>query len=71
MLASGSDNEFLLLLEYAIGIEGAQLVIVLLVLILNFIFTGIFRFSKKDWVQVISGIVLGMVIPMLIERWLW
>lgn len=71
MLASGSDNEFLLLIEYAIGIEGAQLVIVLAMLILSFIFTSIFRFSRKDWVQVISGIVLGMVIPMLINRWVW
>ncbi|MGJ8683319.1 MAG: HupE/UreJ family protein [Nonlabens sp.] len=71
MLASGSDNEFLLLLEYALGIEGAQLVIVLAVLVLNFLFTGLFRFSKKDWVQVTSGIILGMVIPMLIARWIW
>lgn len=71
MLASGTDNEILLLIEYALGIEGAQLVIVLGVLVLNFIFTTIFRFSMKDWIQVISGIVLGMVIPMIIERWIW
>lgn len=71
MLASGSDNEFLLLIEYALGIEGAQLVIVLGVLVFSFIFTSIFRFNRKDWIQVISGIVLGMVIPMLIERWIW
>lgn len=71
MLAAGTDNELLLLISYALGIEGAQLVIVLGVLVLNFVFTAVFRFSKKDWVQVISGIVLGMVIPMLIERWIW
>lgn len=71
MLASGADNEFLLLIEYALGIEGAQIVIVLGVLVLNFVFTGLFRFSKKDWVQIISSIVLGMVIPMLINRWIF
>ncbi len=71
MLASGSDNEFLLLLQYAIGIEGAQLVIVLVILMLSFVFTSLFRFSKKDWIQVTSGVILGMVIPMLIARWIW
>ncbi len=71
MLASGGENKILLLLEYALGIEMAQLVIVLLVLVFNFIFTAVFRFGRKEWVQVISGIVLGMVLPMLIERWMW
>jgi len=71
MLASGGENKLLLLLEYALGIEGAQLVIVLFVLLFNFIFTAVFRFGRKEWIQVISAIVLGMVIPMLIERWMW
>lgn len=71
MLASSGENKVLLLLEYAIGIEGAQIVIVLIALAFNFIFTSVFRFGKKEWIQVISGIVLGMVIPMLIARWMW
>ncbi|AZQ43509.1 HupE/UreJ family protein [Nonlabens ponticola] len=72
MLASGSDqNTLLLLLEFALGIEAAQLVIVLIVLTITFIFTGIFRFNKKEWTQIISAIILGIVIPMLIDRWIW
>jgi len=72
MLASGSDQSTLLLLgEFALGIEAAQLVIVLIVLILNFIFTGLFRFSKREWTQIISAIIFGIVIPMLIARWMW
>lgn len=72
MLAAGSDENTLLLLgEFALGIESAQLVIVLIVLILNFIFTSLFRFSKKDWTQIISAIIFGIVIPMLIARWMW
>ncbi len=72
MLAAGSDENTLLMLgEFALGIEAAQLVIVLIVLILNFIFTALFRFSKKDWTQIISAIIFGIVIPMLIARWMW
>jgi hypothetical protein len=60
-----------MLLEFALGIELGQLLVILVVIILNFIFTGIFRFNKKEWVQIISSIVLGMVIPLLIVRWIF
>ena len=63
------DNTILPLLEFALGIEIAQLIVVLLVLLLGFIFQTIFRFNKRDWVLVISSIVIGLVIPMLQRNW--
>tara|TARA_B100000809_G_scaffold266838_1_gene332060 strand:+ start:6221 stop:6799 length:579 start_codon:yes stop_codon:yes gene_type:complete len=63
------DNEILPLLEFALGVEFAQIIIVTLVLILSFIFQSIFRFNKKDWVLVVSSIVIGVVIPMLQNNW--
>jgi hypothetical protein len=60
-----------MLLEFALGIELGQLLVILVVIIFNFIFTGLFRFNKKEWVQIISSIVLGMVIPLLIVRWIF
>ena len=72
MLAFGTDqNLFLLLLKFALGIEGAQLMVVLAVLILNYIFTLLTSGSRKEWIQIVSSIILGIVIPMLIERWIW
>jgi hypothetical protein len=71
MLAAGAESKLLMLLEFALGIELGQLLVILVVIILNFIFTGIFRFNKKEWVQIISSIVLGMVIPLLIVRWIF
>jgi len=63
------DGAFLPLLEFALGIEFAQLIVVLLVLIISFVFQTIFRFNKRDWVLVVSAIVIGMVIPMLQRNW--
>lgn len=71
MLASGGENKLTLLAEFALGIEAAQLVIVLFILILNFLITSLFRFNKKEWTQIISAIVFGIIIPMLFERWPW
>jgi len=63
------DKEVLPLLEFALGIEIAQLIVVLIVLIFGFIFQTIFRFNKRDWVLVLSAIIIGLVIPMLQRNW--
>ena len=67
MISGG--NEILPLLEFALGVEIAQIIVVAAVLILNFLFQFIFRFSKRDWVLVISSIVIGVIIPMLQNTW--
>lgn len=67
MLAGASDSKFLLLLEFALGIEIAQVIIVFLVLFFGFLGQTIFRFSRRDWVMVTSAVVVGLVIPMLLN----
>ncbi|AFL80497.1 hypothetical protein Aeqsu_0996 [Aequorivita sublithincola DSM 14238] len=69
--ALDSDGGILPLLEFALGIEAAQIIVVMIILIIAFIFQSIFRFNKKDWVLVVSSLVIGMVIPMLIENWIF
>ncbi len=67
MFLGGSDNKLVLLLEFALGIELAQILVVFVVLLIGYIFQTIFRFSKRDWIMVISAIVVGLVIPMLLN----
>jgi uncharacterized membrane protein YfcA len=71
MLAKSADNIFLMLVEFALGIELAQILVVFVVLLLSFVVQNIFRFSKRDWVLVISSIVLGMTIPILADNWIF
>ena len=66
-LISASENKLLAILEIALGMEIGQLVIAFIVIFLSFLCQTIFRFSKRDWVMVISAIVLGFVLPMLIN----
>ena len=63
-----SENKLIKMLEFALGIELAQIIIVFVVLFLGFLCQTIFRFSKRDWVVVISAIVVGLLIPMLINN---
>jgi hypothetical protein len=69
--ALDSDSGILPLLEFALGIEAAQIIVVIIILIIAFIFQTIFRFNKRDWVLVVSSLVIGMVIPMLINNWIF
>jgi len=67
MFIGKSESKLEPLLEFALGIEIAQIIIVFVVLFIGFIGQTIFRFSKRDWMMVISAIVVGLVIPMLIQ----
>lgn len=67
ILLDENDNKLVLLLEFALGIEIAQVIIVFIILFLSFLMQTIFRFSKRDWVMVISSIVIGLVIPMILN----
>jgi len=66
-----TDGGAMPLLEFALGVELAQIIIVFIVLIFAFLFQTIFRFNKRDWVLVVSSIVFGMVIPMLVKNWIF
>ncbi len=67
ILVGRDDNKLLTLLEFALGIELAQVIIVFIVLFLGYLTQTIFRFSKRDWIMVVSAIVVGLVIPMLLK----
>jgi hypothetical protein len=72
MFAGQSENKVELLLEFALGIEIAQIIIVFVVLFLGFLFQTLFRFSRRDWVMVLSAIVIGLVLEILIRNdYLW
>ncbi len=66
-----SDAKLLPLLEFALGVELAQIVIVLLILMAGYIAQYFFRVKKRDWVLALSSIVIGIVIPMLSARKFW
>ena len=64
-LLGSNDSTLLSVIEFAIGIEIGQCIVVLFVLILSFIAQSIFRFSNRDWVLVISSIILGFISPLI------
>ncbi len=68
ILLDDGDDKLIPLLEFALGIEFAQIVIVLLVLVFGHVFQYVFKLKKKLWIVLISIVVILRIIPMLIER---
>ena len=71
ILDTNTKDKLMPLLEFALGIEAAQVIVVLAVLILSFIVQGFFRFSKRDWILITSSFVAGIIVPMIINSEIW
>lgn len=65
MVFPESSNKFFPLVEFALGIESAQIIVVASVLIVSFILQNGLRVSRRDWILVISAIVIGVILPVL------
>ena len=69
---SGSSSAKLwALFAFAIGIEGAVITILLLILILTYIIHTFFRLSKRDFIVVLSAFIMGVVVPVIIGNEIW
>ena len=71
IIGEASDSKLLPLLEFATGIEVAQIIVVFVTLIAAYCVQTLFRFSKRDWTLVMSSFVIGVVLPMIIESKIW
>ena len=64
-MVSANESTLLSVLEFALGIEIGQFVIVFCILFFGFLGQTIFRFSVRDWVMVLSAVVIGLMLPLI------
>lgn len=57
------------LLFFALGIEAAQIVLGALMLLLSFVVLNALGRNRRDWVLVVSSVIIGILVPIIIERW--
>jgi len=71
MIGKEEEDKLIPLLEFALGIEAAQIIIVLGILIVGTLLQNFFRVTRRDWILVCSSIVIGFAIQMMLERIFW
>lgn len=71
MMIGKEDDKLMPLLEFAVGIEAAQIIIVLGILIIGTLLQNFFKVTRRDWILVCSSIVIGFSIQMMLDRVFW
>ena len=66
-LVRPNESTLLSVLEFALGIKLGQFIIVFCVLFFGFVGQTIFRFSVRDWVMVLSAVVIGLMLPLIVN----
>jgi len=59
------------LLAFNIGLEVGQLVIVSVFLLVSSIIVGLFGTNRKEWILIVSALVMGMSVMMILENKYW
>ena len=71
-IASGKPTDKLLpLFETALGFVISQIIVVILSLLLAYVVQTLLKLSKRDWILIVSALVLGVVLPMIIKSEIW
>lgn len=70
MIGKTSDK-FLPLVEFALGVEVAQIIIVLGILLIGALVQSIFNVNRRDWILIMSSIVIGFALQMMFDRVFW
>ena len=71
MMIGRSQDKLVPLLEFALGVEAAQVIIVLCILLVGALVQSVFGANRRDWILVTSSIVIGFAIQMMINRVFW
>lgn len=71
ILVGREADKVLPLISFASGVEVSQAILVIVLLGLSFVGLNIFRISKRDWITIISALILGITIPILYSRKFW
>ncbi len=59
------------LFAFNVGLEIGQILIVLAVLGLAFVFVDLLKVRKRDWVLAVSGVVIGVALTLIKDKWIF
>ena len=71
MMIGKEENKLMPLIEFALGIELAQVIIVLAILLIGFVLQKFAKLKKQHWVIATSAFILIVSAKMMWERVFW
>lgn len=71
MMIGREEDKLFPLIEFALGVELAQVIIVGGILVIGVLVQNLLNVTRRDWVMVTSSIVIGFAIQMMLDRVFW
>jgi hypothetical protein len=71
ILPGKPSDKLLPLSEFALGIESAQIIVVIATLLITYMVLTLTKFSKRDWTLIVSAFIVGVVVPMILQNEIW
>lgn len=71
LLPGSASEKIMPLLQFTLGIEVSQILVVLAVLNLSYAVQSWFKVSKRDFVLVVSAFITGVLVPMIMDNEIW
>ncbi|MFP9098776.1 HupE/UreJ family protein [Flavobacterium sp. RHBU_24] len=71
LVAGNTGNSFSTLAAFTLGLEAAQLIVVLCVLLSGLIVTNVLKVNRRDWLLVVSSFVAGISVTHIIRHRFW
>lgn len=68
MILAEDQNFALSMFSFSLGLESGQILVVIFIILLAQVFIQLLRVSRRDWVMVVSAMVLGLALKMAVER---
>jgi hypothetical protein len=62
------SDKILPLFEFSVGVQAAQLLLVVLILIFSYVIQHFFKFSKRDFTLTFSSFVIGVALPVVLKN---
>lgn len=71
-IISGKPTDKLLpLFESSLGFGIGQILAIIAALLLAYVVQTLLKFSKRDWILIVSSLVIGVLIPMILQSKIW
>lgn len=71
IIAGKPSDKLAPLLEFTLGIEVAQITVVILTLLFGYFVQNMLKFSKRDWILIVSAFTIGVVLPLITSNEIW
>jgi hydrogenase/urease accessory protein HupE len=68
-LLGAESSIFAPLFAFNVGLEIGQIIVVAAILTSSILSLHVLKWKQTAYIQVISGITIGLVLPMIVERW--